>query len=493
MSPRSIGAGLWHDGERCSIMGRPGSRSVPPSMRAFGKKTRLVDAILPLTLVFGAAVESAAAPPERRESAAETPRSDPHGASEGSRSGGVLWVPGVRDAAHPGRWSRLMEERRAILKRAGRGPEAVLALLGILGQLEGELPLGELESFLRSVADDTSRDPEVRSFANYQRARLIEDRGRAGEARDLYRAEGYLGDWMIVGAFDYDKDEPLATPLGPELEAFSPDQVFEGKLEGEPLVWRHHSPRESASGALLSLDEFISPNLEVIGYATTWVYVPKRTRAMLTVGTGGPYRAWLDGTLIADADPERSADPLQDAYGIELEAGWHRLLFKLAADESMWGLYARVSDPKGGAIAGLRHSAAPDSGDVPVGAAVADAKAAAETRGEDARRSDKLGLRARLEAKARASGRRGAAAKLGLAEFYRWVRPFDSDDERDIEVARQAEAVLKSLESAYVLAALARDQGEARDALELAISRARAQKGGPAPQLGELLLFGIVR
>src|SRR5690606_27418649 len=171
--------------------------------------------------------------------------------------------------------------------------------------------------------------------------------------------------------------------------------------------------------------------------------------------------------------------------------------------ESMWGLYARISTRSGAAIEGMRHSTSPGQdeasakkevqppGPLPVAAVAkavdpASAESAGESSGDSAPRSEKYGLRARLEAKARGKDSRAAKAKLALAEFYRWVRPFDADDERDIEVAREADAQLESLESAYALAALARDQGEARDALDLAIRRARAAKGTPSALLGEL-------
>src|SRR5690606_5085405 len=50
-----------------------------------------------------------------------------------------LYKPGVRDAAHPGRWVREFERRRAIL-RGDSGPSAILALLGLVFELHGEVP-----------------------------------------------------------------------------------------------------------------------------------------------------------------------------------------------------------------------------------------------------------------------------------------------------------------------------------------------------------------
>jgi len=63
-----------------------------------------------------------AAPP----TAATAPTSS---ASAATRSAG-LWTPGIRDAAHPGRWVREFERRKVVLRAPG--PEAVLGLLGAL-------------------------------------------------------------------------------------------------------------------------------------------------------------------------------------------------------------------------------------------------------------------------------------------------------------------------------------------------------------------------
>lgn len=409
-----------------------------------------------------------------------------------------IWSPGVRDGEHVGRWQREFERRQALAKATGSSPRAVLALVGLLGQLEGEIDRDTLVAFLLGLENDKRRDAEVRSVAAYTRARLLEDSGQKDAALRVFEKQGYLTRFMLVGPFDRNKDESIDDPLGPELQAFDPGQSFEGKLPSEAMAWHLHSPRDALSGAYVSLDEFLFPNVEVIGYASTFIKVPatkgsKKQRVMLTVGSGGPYRVFVDGRLAGGNDALRSPDPLQDTHVVELAPGWHRVLVKLAADEGVWGLYLRASDTAGRPLDGLVHQARPPKDGLSA-AAGAGAGAVDPKRPWPAIKGS-FGLRARLEAGAKGRGKAKARAKLDLAEFYRWVRPFDADEPTDLSVAQAAEAELKDVRSAMLVASLSRDPNDTRDALERAIRRARKEVEGRGPKadaaasarLGELL------
>ena len=103
----------------------------------------------------------------------------------------------------PGRWARELSRREAVLaSHRGKDPAAALALVGLLPELQGELPPGTLERFVDGVADDRRRHPLVRAYAGMLRAQLYEEQGRLDDAHKRLEAEGFLVRWQIVGPFD---------------------------------------------------------------------------------------------------------------------------------------------------------------------------------------------------------------------------------------------------------------------------------------------------
>ncbi|MCH9683946.1 MAG: DUF3857 domain-containing protein, partial [Deltaproteobacteria bacterium] len=388
----------------------------------------------------------------------------------------------------PGWWARELDRRKAVLaSNRGRSPRAVLALTGLLPMLQGELPAGTLARFVDDVADDRSRHPLVRSYAGYLRARLLEDQGRLANAHQRLSDEGYLTSWQIAGPFDNAGRKGEKEAFAPQLEPFSSTQVMFGKLPSEPLSWRTYDYEGIPRGGYVSFDDLLRPNEDVTGYATSWVHVDARTPAVLHMGSGGPYRAWVGPTLVGTGDAYRSPHPLQEAHPVTLEPGWNRLLVKTSAQSGMWGFYARLSLPSGAPIDGLDAVAEPPSG-APLAAPTAGPVVTPKTE------ADSRSLRGLLErdypgARTPSSKRPGSGtAGLALVEFYRWSHPFDRDDRSSVELAGRVDAQVKSTRSAWMHALVDRDLETSRRALDLAISRARADGERSRPLLGELLL-----
>jgi len=386
----------------------------------------------------------------------------------------------------PGRWARELSRREAVLAaHRGKDPAAALALVGLLPELQGELPPGTLERMVDGVADDRGRHPLVRTYAGMLRAQLYEEQGRLAEAEARLLAEGFLVGWQIVGPFDNAGRKGETEAHAPMLEPFSVAQTMLGKLPGEPLSWRHYDYEGIPRGGYVSFDDLLRPNEEVTGYATCWISVPAATRAVLHVGTGGPYRAWIGTTEVGHGDAYRTPNPLQDAHPIELAAGWNRVLIKTSAQQGMWGFFARVSLRSGAPIEGLRSTAEPPE-DAPVAAPGA-------VGGSPTTQADTLSLRGLFER--RYPGREPdaarpgpAAAGLELVELYRWIQPFDTDDRSPVELATRVDARVKSARSAWLRAMVDRDQTTSRRAIDEAVTRARAEGSRSAPLLGQLLL-----
>lgn len=388
----------------------------------------------------------------------------------------------------PGRWARELTRRKAVLsKHRGRSPTAVLALLGLLPQLQGELPPGQLEAFVDEVAGDRARHPLVRSYAGYLRARLYEDQGRLAAAHERLLAEGYLVAWQIAGPFDNAGRKGETEAYAPQTEPFSAGQVMEGKLPGEPLSWRHYDYEGIPRAGYVSFDDLLRPNEEVTGYATCWVHADADTRATLHLGTGGPYQAWVGATEVGHGDAYHAPHPLQDAHPVELTRGWNRVLVKTSAQSGMWGFYARLSTRTGAPIEGLRTTAEPPAGG-PMDPPVANPGASPTTQ------ADTLSLRGLLERRypgtrdpqARRPG--PGAAGLAVVELHRWIHPFDRDDRSGVELARRVDAQVRSSRSGWLLSVIDRDASTSRRALEDAIARARTEGSASAPLQAQMLL-----
>lgn len=396
-------------------------------------------------------------------------------ASPPPAAGDRLFKPGIRDAAHPGRWVREFERRKAIL-RAEQGPPAALALLGLLYDLQGEIPDAELLTFLEQARKH--REPLVASYAAYLRGQILEEDG-SDAADKAYREEGYLLDWQILGPFDNSGRAGHDQVFEPEKSPFSAGQTFVGKLPGEPLPWRTLTHARAPHGGFISLADLLQPDSDVTGYATAWIRSDKPVDAALHIGAAGAYKVWVEGVLVGASGTYHGPHALQDAHPVRLQAGWNRVLIKISADEGLWGFYARVSAPSGAPLAKLElRGAQPSSDPTPTST---DNLSKSQPKLKPVR-----SLRGLLEA--RAGGPRPRPAdRLVLAEFYRWTAPFAAEDRTAVERAREADEAVASARSAHVLALLDPDQNTSRSALLRGIDRARKEGPGSAPLLGAML------
>jgi tetratricopeptide (TPR) repeat protein len=392
-----------------------------------------------------------------------------------------LWQPGVLDPAngHVGRWQRELDRRAKLLEaHPGKDHVAALALLGLLPAVLGELDRGSLVAFVDSVRNDKRRHPLVRSLANDIRAELHEDAGAIDKAHAIYLANGRLLSWRVIGPFDNANRGGHDIAHGPELEPWAPEQSFEGKLAGEPLDWRPYEPENTLGGGYVSFDEYLRPNEHVTGYATTWVFAPSRTEAVLHVGTGGAHKIWVGTTLVGEGQAYRRPHALQDAYALTLESGWNRVLVKVGCEGGQWGFYARLSAADGSPIDGLEASGSPPV-DVTALPVAAPGKLELDPDAVPVRKNRPLSLRRLFEDAADDEVKKKVAPadELALAELYSWITPFAREDFSGRDQAREADAVVQSPRSALFIALAEDDSARARKAFEVGVER--AVKAGP--------------
>ncbi|MEM6290325.1 MAG: DUF3857 domain-containing protein [Myxococcota bacterium] len=376
------------------------------------------------------------------------------------------------------RWDQELDDRRRALSKArGKDPAAVLPLLGLLGEVHGNVDPAELDRLLEGVASSTKRHPLVRSYARFLQARILESRGDLQGARDQLRAEGYVVGWQIVGPFDNGSRKGETAVYPPETTAFVSDQTFAGKLPTEPLPWRVIDYADAPRGGYVSFDDRLRPNTDVTGYATAWVRVPRDQDAALHVGTGGPYEVWVDGASAGGGSAYRAAHPLQESHAVRLQAGWNRLLIKVSAQSGAWGFFVRVSAPDGSPIAGLDSRASVPQGWTPKDGVMPERRTVAS-------------LREALEGKFGDKTPPKAAKRHGMAllHFYQAVHPFDREDSTAVSLAGRVEAEAPSARAHWMRALVERDPGESLQALRRGIDAARSEGASAKPLLARMLL-----
>ncbi len=376
--------------------------------------------------------------------------------------GGDVFVPGIRDASRqlPGEWVRDLERRKAILaKERGRSPRAIGALLLLLGDLGGELPHEQLHDLLTKVERDPSRSPLLRAHASYVRGTLFELSGQRARAYARYDAAGFVRQWQVLGPFDNNGGTGHDGILPPETEPYVAGQSFPAMRPGDAVSWQLASD-EHHRNAFIDLDDRLSPGVHVSGFLSSWIYVPQATTVGFHLGSAGKYKLWVDSVLLGEGGGERPADPLQESHGAKVTAGWHRVLIKLSVEERSWGGFLRISDESGAPLRGVRISATPPQGNEEIGAVVGPTVVES--------------LRGQLE-KAAAAEKPKIDDLLALTGFYLATAPFPAGDRSAVSVARRADAIAQSIDSAWMLARAESDPKLSRVALESGVERSRAK------------------
>ena len=98
---------------------------------------------------------------------------------------------------------------------------------------------------------------------------------------------------------------------------------------------------------------------ERVAYARTWVYSGRRQPARLELGSDDGVKVWLNENLIFAHNVARPVHPGSDKADLTLNAGWNRLLLKVTQHNQGWGFCARLLQPDGSPLVGVRADAHP--------------------------------------------------------------------------------------------------------------------------------------
>lgn len=150
---------------------------------------------------------------------------------------------------------------------------------------------------------------------------------KSREAQESLRQRNYH--WWVTPSYPgklessnppEDKPDPTSTVVGPN---------------GQPVAWQ--SAFVDSNGLLK-----LGGTENTSAYALTYVHSPREQEAVLSSGSAGPYRIWLNGNLTHEYTDSRAAQPGQDLTKIRLTAGWNTILVKVFNKSGGQQLYMQI-------------------------------------------------------------------------------------------------------------------------------------------------------
>ena len=200
----------------------------------------------------------------------------------------------------------------------------------------GKLPLGDILSPgapLPVTFRVRGQDPRSRGYAVGLDAFVITPRRE------------YVPVWEVVGPFPNPRDTTrgtigLDTVYAPERDT-SLNGTYVG-VDGAPVKWQ--KVRTPGSGYVDLM--FLDPNVNVVAYASTFVWSPGDETLPLFLGSDDGAKVFLDGVELFRLLTIRGPAPDQNSVPLALHRGWNRLLLKIEQHLGGYGFYARIRDPE---------------------------------------------------------------------------------------------------------------------------------------------------
>ncbi|MDB4982594.1 MAG: Tetratricopeptide 2 repeat protein, partial [Myxococcales bacterium] len=341
--------------------------------------------------------------------------------------------------------------------RRGR-PEAV-APLAKLAWLDENVPTGATDAALRRAAGPGSH-PLVAAQATMLLAHQLEERGDDAGARALRAPLHALTKLWVVGPFGEGRGG-FSQEFPPETDPELPSRAHSYKGKLGVVSWRaaEGAVRE---GALL-VDALVRPDSQTTAYVSAFVNSPREQVVAVRLGSPGPTKLWVGGSLVYARDVVRTPSFDQDAAAARLRKGWNRLLVKTVITEGAWWLHLRVTDAAGHAL-DLGDGALPDGAVVVAPKGKAKPAGGVETLEGDLRR----------RAEAAPAGAGGAEAWLDLGRALAWNGSGDRDAREAATAVETALGRQPSIAAYRLLSAVARDDDERRRAFEAALALTEA-------------------
>jgi hypothetical protein len=173
------------------------------------------------------------------------------------------------------------------------------------------------------------------------------------QAASAQMGHPYIHRFWVIGPFDNGDEGGVDRAYPPEA-SFDPSASYEGG--SGPVRWVRigaNSPPTSDTPVVDLLATF-GGGTDAVGYALASVWVPEAGLARILIGSDDGAATWVNGTRVLRRPAPRALTPDQDDVRTKLQAGWNRILVKVAQVQGDWSLSLQVLDVDGGNIPGLR-------------------------------------------------------------------------------------------------------------------------------------------
>ncbi len=219
----------------------------------------------------------------------------------------------------------------------------------------GDLSISSLFDELTN-SESTRGYPALRDRLQILSLNLASRRGDVASVAQKTQELGYLTEWQIVGPFDNERGSAFAQAFALET-SLDLKATYEGKKR--PVSWRP-LPVPHLPAGTIAFDSMLRPNQQVAAFAATSIRSETAREAVLYLGSGGSYKVFLNGQLIAGRDIRRAYAADQDAVPMRLAAGANLLLIKLCTQRDTMRLSARLRAADGTALRDVTNSARPE-------------------------------------------------------------------------------------------------------------------------------------
>jgi dienelactone hydrolase len=142
--------------------------------------------------------------------------------------------------------------------------------------------------------------------------------------------ENYIRPWLVAGPFPCALENDCLAMQGGEADARPMDGQEQRRTDGSNVNW--HSQR--SWGDAVGFDDLPGPKDGAVAYAFAKVSRPTAGKALLSVGSAGGIRLWLNGRQVLAKDGQRSLTPDEDQVEVAMNAGDNVLLVKVLASNS---------------------------------------------------------------------------------------------------------------------------------------------------------------
>jgi len=200
-----------------------------------------------------------------------------------------------------------------------------------------------VDATLARIAGDARTEPFTRALARQLLTDVDVSQGRVDDAARRLRALGYLQDVFVLGGFDNEGKTGCDTDFGPEAKLELDASLL---AKGHPARWRKAAAHSLDGG--VDLGAMVRPARGVVAYVLALLDEPTARRTVLSLGTSGAFRLWVNGEKVATSDAYHPARPDQERLSLQLRAGVNRVLLKVCHEDSgPLGAYLRDEDARG--------------------------------------------------------------------------------------------------------------------------------------------------